>query len=147
MDEFVYWEDGFYTDQNEQGTRTQITRERHEELLNLSSQGYDIYTDSQGYPQAREHIADPKAVAERKVQLNTMNLESTDYIPIKLAEACTDYILAQIELETAYSTSAVDKRNKAIENIKQLKQKYKYDLANRQTLREQTDRLKTLITE
>lgn len=63
-----YWENGFYLEQNENNTRKEISDEAWRNLLNAQSNGMEIYTDSNGYPQAREHI-----VTNEEIKINRIS--------------------------------------------------------------------------
>lgn len=47
-----YWENGFYFEQNNSNTRTEISDEYYQELLEKQAQGLYIYDDN-GYPRVK----------------------------------------------------------------------------------------------
>lgn len=51
----IYWENGFYLDQDKENRRKEISKERWLELLEAQRGGLEIYTDESGYPNVREH--------------------------------------------------------------------------------------------
>ena len=51
----MYWENGFYSKQNKDGTRKEISQEKWNELLEGQAKGYEICSDEHGYPYLAEH--------------------------------------------------------------------------------------------
>ena len=77
-----YWENGFYLEQNDNSTRKEITDERWQELLNEQSNGMEVYTREDGYPDVKEHIAtleETKLMREQQIKEKLISL-SEDFI-------------------------------------------------------------------
>lgn len=51
-----YWENGFYINQNETNTRKEIEDLDYKSLLEKQSQGFEIFTDDDGFPNFRTKI-------------------------------------------------------------------------------------------
>lgn len=62
-----YWENGFYTEQNANNSRYEITEEYWQELLDQQSQGKEITTGEYGKPIAIEHISTPQELAQTEL--------------------------------------------------------------------------------
>lgn len=63
----MYWENGFYLEQNADKTRYEITDKYWQELLDLQSQGKEITTDKNGKPIVVEHILTPQELAQSEL--------------------------------------------------------------------------------
>lgn len=82
-----YWKDGgFYLEQDDAGSRYEITDEEWQRLLDAQSIGKEIYTKEDGSPDVRDYI--PNRIEEIQWQIENLkrNLADTDYQAIKYAE-------------------------------------------------------------
>ena len=86
-----YWENGFYLEQNENGTRKEITDDRWQELLDAQSKGMEIYIREDGYPDIKEPVytlEDNIIIREQEIKQRLSRL-SQDFIQ--------DYVGEKIE--------------------------------------------------
>lgn len=83
-----YWDNGFHDEQNENGTRVEITEERWFELLDGQAQGKEIYTRADGQPDVRDYVQTEADLA--RAELYELEKWFTDIYDnqIRQAERC-----------------------------------------------------------
>ena len=100
-----YWENGFYLEQNENGTRKEITDNRWQELLNAQSNGMEVYTREDGYPDVKEHavtLEESKFIREQEIKQRMLAL-SEDFIQDYIGEKVENLETKKIEFITLHN--------------------------------------------
>lgn len=80
-----YWKNGFYLEQDNNNSRTEITDEYWATLLYEQSLGKHI-VDSNGFPIVEDYVPTQAELNERRITELKMLLAQTDYKAIKYAE-------------------------------------------------------------
>lgn len=83
----VYWDNGFFENQNKEGTRKEITNERRLYLLNEQANNYaEIITGEDGYPTLKYLKTSEAEKINEQIELLKTKLKDTDYQAIKFSE-------------------------------------------------------------
>lgn len=80
-----YWKNGFYLEQDNNNSRTEITDEYWKTLLREQNLGKRI-VDSNGFPIVEDYIPTQKELNERRITELKRLLAESDYKAIKYAE-------------------------------------------------------------